>query len=168
MQEQDIIRISRRRRERESYVTPLLKGLQYTLKNFFTKKQTIEYPDQRREVSERWRGLHKLVKDDQGRLKCVACGLCAAICPASAITLTPYEDEGGLRYPVSFEVDELRCIFCGYCQEVCPRGAIVLTKVYDYIDTERQDFMFDMAKLDNPDRFWFQEKKGRFHRLLGS
>jgi NADH-quinone oxidoreductase chain I len=168
MKEQDVINISQRRRRKDSYVLPLLKGMQYTLKNFFSKKLTIEYPDQRREVNERWRGLHRLVKDDQGRVKCVACGLCAAICPASAIRLTPYEEEGGTRYPVDFQVDELRCIFCGFCQEICPREAIVLTQVYDYIDLERTDFLFDMDKLDRPEQFWFQEKKGRFHKLLGS
>ncbi len=152
---------------KEKYVKPLLKGLQYTFQHFMRKKITYQYPDERRPVSDNYRGLHRLIKDEQGQYKCVACGLCAAICPADAITLTPYEDEGGTRYPVEFYVDELRCIFCGFCEEICPRGAIELTKVYDYVDYTREDCIFDMKKLEDPEQFWFKEKKGRFQKLLG-
>jgi len=140
------------------YIVPLLKGLSYTLKNFFSKPVTIQYPTERRPVSKRWRGLHRLKVDDQGRLKCAACGLCAAICPSSAISLVPYEEEGGTRYPEEFVINEIRCIFCGYCQEACPKDAIELTEVYDYVDYCREDFKFDIAKLKNPEQFVFKGK----------
>jgi len=103
----------------------------YTLKQLFTKPITIEYPTKKREVSKRWRGLHRLKTDDKGKLKCVACGLCAAICPSDAIKVCPYEEEGGERYPKEFIIDEIRCIFCGFCAEACPMDAIELTGVYD-------------------------------------
>ncbi|MGA2405092.1 MAG: NADH-quinone oxidoreductase subunit I, partial [Syntrophobacteraceae bacterium] len=93
------------------------------------------------------RGLHRLNLDEKGDLKCVACGLCAVICPSQAISLIPYEEEGKTRYPKKFVVDELRCVFCGFCQEACPMGAISLTEVYDYVDFNREDFLFDIAKL---------------------
>lgn len=167
MREQEIIRVSRPKDARQKYATPLLKGLGYTLKNFCSRAKTIQYPEQRREVSQRWRGLHQLLQDDEGRLKCVACGLCAAICPARAIELTPYEEEGGIRYPREFVLDELRCIFCGFCEEVCPKGAIRLTQVYDYVDFTRENCLFDIEKLLDPEQFWFKEKKSKFQRLLG-
>ena len=109
-------------------------------------------------MRERWRGLHRLKTDEQGNLKCVACGLCAVICPSRAISIVPYEEEGGTRYPREFVIDELRCIFCGFCQEACPKDAIELTKVYDYVDYRREDLKFDIEKLKNPEQFIFKGK----------
>lgn len=147
MKESEIIVVSKNRAEEGDYVKPFLKGLGYTLGNFFRKPITIQYPDEETKRSARWRGLHRLNVDEKGDLKCVACGLCAAICPSQAITLVPYEEEGGTRYPKEFIVDELRCVFCGFCQEACPKGAISLTQVYDYVNYSRKDFLFDIVKL---------------------
>ena len=158
MKRDDIINVSQGRPEKGKYVKPLLKGLSYTLKNFFSKPVTLQYPTEKTERSQRWRGLHKLEVDEKGELKCVACGLCACICPSEAITIVPYEEEGKTRYPKKFVINELRCIFCGFCQEACPNGAIMLTEVYDYIDYNREDFIFDIEKLKTPERFRFKGK----------
>ncbi|NOY68053.1 MAG: NADH-quinone oxidoreductase subunit I [Deltaproteobacteria bacterium] len=158
MDKSEIINVSGMRPEKGKYVLPFLKGLAYTLKNFFSKPVTLQYPTQKTKRSERWRGLHRLNVDESGKLLCVACGLCAAICPPKAITIIPYEDEGGTRYPEKFVIDELRCIFCGFCQEVCPKGAISLTGVYDYVDYNRRDFIFDIEKLKKPETFEFKGK----------
>ncbi len=152
------INVSLNRPEKGKYILPLLKGLFYTLKQLFTKPITIEYPTKKREVSKRWRGLHRLKTDDKGKLKCVACGLCAAICPSDAIKVCPYEEEGGERYPKEFIIDEIRCIFCGFCAEACPMDAIELTGVYDYVDYNRSDFIFDISKLKTPEEFIFKGK----------
>ena len=119
---------------------------------------TLQYPTEKTQRSQRWRGLHRLKVDEKGELKCVACGLCARICPSEAITIVPYEEEGKTRYPKKFVIDELRCIFCGFCQEACPEGAIELTEVYDYIDYNRTDFIFDIEKLKTPEKFKFKGK----------
>jgi NADH-quinone oxidoreductase chain I len=157
MKNQDTINVSIKR-PKGKYILPLLKGMCYTLRQLFTKPITIEYPEQKREVSKRWRGLHRLKTDDKGGLKCVACGLCVTICPPDAIKVVPYEDEGGRRYPKEFVIDELRCIFCGFCAEACPMDAIELTKVYDYVDYNRNDFIFDITKLKTPEKFIFKGK----------
>lgn len=158
MQKSDIIDVSKGRAEKGHYVKPILLGLKFTLKNFFSKTVTLQYPAEKTERSARWRGLHRLNVDANGELKCVACGLCAAICPSRAITIVAYEDEGRTRYPKKFVIDELRCIFCGYCQEACPKGAISLTKVYDYVEYDKNNCQFGIEKLKNPDQFEF---KGR-------
>src|SRR2546430_6171041 len=88
----------------------------------------MQYPEEKSSkdwtLSPRWRGTHRMLTDEQGRAKCVACGLCPQICPANCIKLVPGEDEHGNRYPLIYEIDEFRCVFCGYCQEVCPEEEI--------------------------------------------
>ena len=167
MREDEIVRVKEKWNDKDRYIAPLLTGLQSTLKNFFSKNLTVEYPDERREVSDSWRGLHEMVRDGNDNLLCVGCGLCASICPAEAISLVPYEDEEGNRYPEEFVIDELRCIFCGFCQEICPRGALRMSKVYDFVDYERKDFLFDLEKLRDPQRFQYRENKTKLRKLLG-
>jgi NADH-quinone oxidoreductase chain I len=167
MQDKDILRVRDKWSGKVKYVTPLLKGLQYTFTNLLSKHKTIQYPEQKRPVSRRWRGLHRLEKDNQGQLLCVACGLCAAVCPAQCIEVVPYEPENGERFPEDFKIDELRCIYCGFCQEVCPRGAITLSQVYDYVDYHREDFQFSFAKLDKPEQLSFHYQRSLLQKILG-
>jgi NADH-quinone oxidoreductase subunit I len=91
-------------------------------------RAALQYPEEKSQddwaLSSRWRGTHRMMTDEAGRSKCVACGLCPQICPANCIKLVPGEDEHGNRYPLIYEIDEFRCVFCGYCQEVCPEEAI--------------------------------------------
>ncbi|PLX45438.1 MAG: NADH-quinone oxidoreductase subunit I [Deltaproteobacteria bacterium] len=120
-------------------LVPLLKGLAKTFSYIFKKPVTFQYPEKKREVSERWRGLHRL-KTENGKLKCVACGLCEAVCPADVIKVERRETPDGRSFPVKFEVTVTRCIFCGYCQEACPKDAIELTRNYEFCDYTREDF----------------------------
>jgi len=158
MKTADVINVSQNRPEKGKYVKPLFRGLSFIFKNFLSKPVTLQYPTEKTERSQRWRGLHRLNVGEKGKLKCVACGLCARICPVACITVVPYEEEGQTRYPIKFVIDELRCIFCGFCQEACPEGAIELTGVYDYVDYNREDFIFDIEKLKTPEKFQFKGK----------
>ena len=96
---------------------------------------TVSYPDEEPQIDNPliYRGVHRLNKDDQGRVKCVACFVCATACPAHCIdivgTESPWPDRG--KYPESFVIDELRCIYCGMCEEACPVDAIELTSMYN-------------------------------------
>jgi len=128
-------------------ILPLLKGLKLTLKVFFSKPVTIRYPEEKRAVSPRWRGMHYFEKNDQGETACVACGLCVAVCPSHCIKLEIRERENGTRYPGSYDIDALRCVFCGFCQEACPVNAIKLGGDYEFIHYSRADFKLTKESL---------------------
>lgn len=87
---------------------------------------TIAYPEERRDYPPGYRGMHRLVPRDDGKPRCVACYMCATVCPAQCIYIEAgeFDAEGIEKYPVRFEIDELRCIVCGYCVEACPKDAI--------------------------------------------
>jgi len=100
-----------------------------------------------------------LMRDDEGRERCTACGLCALSCPAEAITMKADErkpDEMHLyreeKYASIYEINMLRCIFCGLCEEACPKQAIYLTKsrVMVKSNSNREDFIFGKDKLVMP------------------
>jgi NADH-quinone oxidoreductase subunit I len=128
-------------------ILPLLRGLALTLKTFFSKPVTIQYPEEKVDLAKRWRGIHYFDKDEKGETTCVACGLCVAVCPSRCISLEIGEKEDGSRYPTSYEIDELRCIFCGYCQEACPVNAIRLGQGYEFVHYRREDFILNKEKL---------------------
>ncbi|MCX6183872.1 MAG: NADH-quinone oxidoreductase subunit I [Flavobacterium sp.] len=141
------------------YLIAIIKGLWITIKHLFTRKVTIQYPEQVREMSPVYRGQHMLKRDEQGRENCTACGLCALSCPAEAITMKAaertkeelhlYREE---KYAEIYEINMLRCIFCGLCEEACPKDAIYLTtsKVLVPASYEREDFIFGKDKLVMP------------------
>lgn len=128
-------------------ILPLLKGLRLTLKRFFSKPITMQYPEEKRTPAPRWRGMHFFEKNEKGETTCVACGLCVAICPSKCISLEIGERDDGTRYPIRYEIEVLRCIFCGYCQEACPVNAIRLGSGYEYVHYTRGDFLLDKEKL---------------------
>ncbi len=129
----------------------LVQGLSVTTKHLFSRKLTVSFPEQRPEIGNPliYRGVHRLNKDEQGRVKCVACFLCATACPAHCIdivgTQSPWPDRE--KYPESFSIDELRCIFCGMCEEACPVDAIELTSYFDLTGRSREEMIFDKEKL---------------------
>ena len=128
-------------------IIPLLKGLAFTLGRFFSRPITTQYPEEKVPPAKRWRGIQYFEKDEQGKLKCVACGLCMAVCPSQCIHIVTAENAEGKRYPLTYELDVLRCIFCGYCEEVCPVNAIFVGKNYEWVERERKPFLMNTEKL---------------------
>ncbi len=122
----------------ETYVWEILRGLGITMKNLlFSRKVTIQYPEERRFYSDRYRGVH-YIKATNGVENCTACMLCPTVCPAECIHIEAGEREDKEKYPVKFEVDVLRCCFCGMCEEACPKDAIKLSAIYEMSTSYRQ------------------------------
>jgi len=148
------------------YLPEVFKGLGTTLKHIVgsvggsrrKRNKALEYPEQRREdfpVEEggahipNFRGVHRLNRDEDGRVKCVACFMCSTACPANCIHIvgaeSPWDDRE--KYPKQFDIDELRCIYCGMCEEACPVDAIELTPHYAITGLSRNEMVFDKSKL---------------------
>ena len=134
-------------------IIPLLKGLGLTLTRFLSKPITIQYPEKKLPPSPRWRGIQYFEKDERGKTKCVACGLCMIVCPSQCITIETAEDEEGKRYPLRYELDASRCIFCGYCEEACPVNAIFMGKNYEWVERERKPLLMNTEKLLEQKKF---------------
>lgn len=135
-----------------TFLPAIVEGLKTTLKHVTDfKGVTQEYPEVKPELPLHYRGVHRLNRDEQGRVKCVACMLCATACPARCITIeaaaAPPEWPDRDKYPATFELDELRCIYCGMCEEACPVDAIELTHIYDMTGRTRESLMFQKDKL---------------------
>jgi NADH-quinone oxidoreductase subunit I len=136
-----------------TYLPQILGGMWTTLRHLVRKKQTLEYPEQRPAISPGYRGVPTLVKDPNGREKCVSCQLCEFVCPPKAIRITPGEIPAEAatahveKAPQAFEIDMLRCIYCGLCQEVCPEEAIFLQNQYSLSGYTRAELVNDKAKL---------------------
>jgi NADH-quinone oxidoreductase subunit I len=139
------------------YIPAIIGGMRITLKHFFKKKVTVQYPEQKREFAPVFRGQHVLKRDENGAERCTACGLCAVACPAEAITMTAAERKPGEenlyreeKYASVYEINMLRCIFCGLCEEACPKEAIFLTDRMVDTDYVRQNFIYGKDKLVDP------------------
>ncbi len=131
------------------YLPGIVSGMLVTLKHLFRRKFTMQYPEQRWVFPDGFRGVPALVKDQEGRTKCVACYLCQFVCPPKAITITAGEMPGNKveKYPEAFDINMLRCIYCGMCEEVCPEQAIFLSKDYEVAGSRRTDLIFHKDKL---------------------
>jgi len=158
------------------YLPELFRGLAITtrhfLRNLFGQRDTntsvvdrkgpnlvstVEYPEERVQYPEGYRGLHRLVPREDGKPRCVACYMCATVCPAQCIYIEAgeYDVEDGTaesrvieKYPTAFVIDELRCIVCGLCVDACPKDAIRMD-TYRHTPSEyaRQSFVYDIPRL---------------------
>ncbi len=128
---------------------PQIKGFFVTLRQLTKKPITIQYPDERKPITDRFRGMPSLRSDpDTGRILCVACGLCEQICPTGAIVInvepTERDEERNL---VEYTLKLGRCMFCGLCARVCPVDAVTMSKHYELASQSRDQFFRQKGEL---------------------
>ncbi|MFB3925419.1 MAG: NADH-quinone oxidoreductase subunit NuoI [Syntrophales bacterium] len=125
----------------------ILKTLFYVFLHTFRKRVTVLYPEVKPRIPPRWRGRIILSLDPNGEERCVACYLCAAVCPVDCISLQAAEDGHGRRYPQFFRINFSRCIFCGFCEEACPTYAIQLTTDFEMGEYRREHLVYEKEHL---------------------
>jgi NADH-quinone oxidoreductase subunit I len=125
----------------------LLIGLKLTGRFFFSRKVTLQFPEEKTPTSPRFRGIHAQRRYPNGEERCIACKLCEAVCPALAIYIEAEPREDGSRRTTVYDIDIFKCIFCGFCEEACPVDAIVLTRFYDYHVENRGENILNKQKL---------------------
>jgi len=149
------------------YFVELLRGIWITTRHFNvnmwfhtlnlfgikTKRKgavTIQYPERKKDLASRHRSLHRLMKRDDGKPRCVACLLCVTVCPSECIVVEAAEDPDPeiQKYPSTFVIDLNRCCFCGFCVEACPEDAIRMdTAKIDLAQTSHDALIFGLDKL---------------------
>jgi NADH-quinone oxidoreductase subunit I len=131
----------------------------------FTRADTVEYPEQKPALSPRYRGRIVLTRDPDGEERCVACNLCAVVCPVACIALQKAEDEHGRWYPEFFRINFSRCILCGLCEEACPTYAIQLTPDFEMAEYDRRNMVYEKEHLliDGPGKY----HDYNFYRVAG-
>lgn len=129
------------------FLLELLKGLSLTGRYLFERKITVQYPEEKTPLSNRFRGLHALRRYSNGEERCIACKLCEAVCPALAITIEAAPREDGTRRTTRYDIDLSKCIFCGFCEESCPVDSIVETRLFEYHGDKRGDLLMSKEKL---------------------
>jgi len=140
-----------------TYLGPIFSGLGVTLRHFMRnimgKKDiaTIEYPEVKRQYSERLRGRHILTTREDGKLRCVACFMCETACPANCIHIeaeeNPGEDVAREKRPKVYQIDLLRCIYCGFCVDACPEEAIIMSRTHEMAFEERSEAIVGIEEL---------------------
>jgi len=115
-----------------------LVGMRITLKYLFTKPVTVQYPEERMPIPDRYRGIHYLEQD-----KCIYCFMCARACPVDCISMEAVRHGKELEW-VSFSVDYNRCMFCELCVYPCPKDCIHEGKEFAMVTYDRKELVHDL------------------------
>ena len=149
-----VVNVSARARGENASVWSTFKAFGVTFRRLYNSvikrdMPTINYPEQSRPYSERFRGTHILTVRTDGSLKCVACYMCATICPAECIYIEAGEHPNPEieKFPKKFDIDMMRCIYCGFCVDACPEEAIIMSREHHQAVYNRSDTIYNIEKL---------------------
>jgi NADH-quinone oxidoreductase subunit I len=153
------------------YLVEVFKGMRVTLGHFLrnlldnSKLYVRHYPEQKPEITPRWRGRHRLTTYEDGSIKCVACFMCQTNCPSRCIMIEAGERLDGReeKMPVRFDIDLLECIYCGYCVEACPKDAIRMDSgIFSIVEQSREPMLKGLTELaSTPGAFDEEDYKKR-------
>lgn len=121
------------------YGQGLIKGLSITLKHFFGKKITQQYPEERPQLPKRFKGSFTLIVP-----KCISCGLCANSCPNHVIMIESEKDENNKKKLKGYKMMAERCLYCGFCVEACPTKALQWNHNFERAQFFREDVNLDL------------------------
>lgn len=127
-------------------IRSLLTGMKTTIKVYFRKKVTEQYPENRAELKmfDRFRGTLAMHHNENNEHRCIACGLCQMACPNDTIHVTSetIETADGKKKKIlaRYEYDLGSCIFCQLCVKACPHDAIMFDQIFEHA-------VFDRSKL---------------------
>ena len=131
----------------------LIKGMGITGKHLGKHAVTLQYPEQKKEMFERSRGVVVLLSDKEtGELNCTSCELCMRACPTAAIKIVAPRDENKKKQLEVFEVDNALCCYCGLCEEACNFSALKMAGKYEFSTTDINDMIWDVHKLQEVGR----------------
>ncbi len=139
------------------YLPAIFGGMKVTFSHFMKNLKDTDnlrvvwYPEEKpKDITSRYRGVHRLTHRDDGSVRCVACFMCATACPSECIFIKAIERTDGVdeKMPKRFDIDLLECVFCGECVEACPCDAIRMdTGIFSFIGKKREDFILTKDKL---------------------
>ena len=119
---------------------------------------TVQYPEERRKLAERFRYIPVLIYEaETGEDRCTACGICAKVCPPQCIWIVRAKDERGkpMTKPAEFFIDTSICMNCGLCAEFCPFDAIKMDHDFEIAVYQRMpSLLFDLQKLRVPTTYY--------------
>ncbi len=136
---------------RKIFFVDLFQGMSVTFRYQDPKEvYTEQYPLERPQVAERYRGLPRLnVNPDTGETLCIACDLCALACPEHLIVVKSERNPQTRRKEVtSWTVDVSRCMFCGLCEESCSTDCLELSQDFEFAVYDRGQFILDQKRLE--------------------
>jgi NADH-quinone oxidoreductase subunit I len=129
------------------FLIELIQGLLVTLKYTFLPKATIQYPEKVKEPSERFRGIVRLYRDEEGKQLCIACKMCQRACQQYCFDIEGQKDESNKMRPVKFDWKLERCSFCGLCAEACPTNAIRSSREFRIATLDRSKLLLHLPEM---------------------
>jgi len=116
-------------------------GMKITGKYFLQKPITVQYPDERLPIPDRYRGIHYLEQQ-----KCINCLACARACPIDCIEMDAVRHGKELEW-VSFTLDYQKCMFCELCVYPCPKDCIHMGTEFALVTTDRSELNHDLLSF---------------------
>ncbi|MEM7305961.1 MAG: NADH-quinone oxidoreductase subunit I [Planctomycetota bacterium] len=122
-------------------VKSTLVGMKITGRYLLQKPITVQYPDERLPIPNRYRGIHYLEQE-----KCINCLACARACPIDCIEMDAVRHGKELEW-VSFTLDYQKCMFCELCVYPCPKDCIHMGTEYAFVSYDRSEFNHDLLSF---------------------